>query len=173
MYENELEVREVEPHLQDALEAQQNTAVVNEERLVQQNAYCELQTRALTAALGGSTENSPEENVDLASTMTRTRSNISVINARERYTEMIQNERPATSAQSEPSAPVDRSHFNEDHPLFFFWNQYEEITFDRSYICGNERKCMFLLGGPGTGARPGKPMYCNGAHWDRRISTAF
>ena len=40
-YENELEVREVEPHLQDALEAQQNTAVVNEERLVQQNAYCE------------------------------------------------------------------------------------------------------------------------------------
>ena len=177
-YENELEVREVEPHLQDALEAQQNTAVVNEERLVQQNAYCELQTRALTAALGGSTENSSEENVDLASTMTRTRSNISVINARERYAEIIQNERFATSAQSEPSAPVDRAHFNEDRPLARS-NQYEEITFDRSYIlrednnsielnqaqkqCVNqiedllngkldpERKCMFLLGGPGTG----------------------
>ena len=134
-----------------------------------------LQTRALTAALGGSTENSSEENVDLASKMTRTRSNISVINARERYAEMIQNERFATSAQSEPSAPVDRAHFNEDRPLARS-NQYE---FDRSYIlrednssiellqaqkqCVNqiedllngkldpERKCMFLLGGPGTG----------------------
>ena len=49
--------------------------------------------------------------------MTRTRSNISVINARERYAEMIQNERLATSAQSEPSAPMDRAHFNEDRPL--------------------------------------------------------
>ena len=140
--ENELEDG-VEPHLQDALEAQQNTAVVNEERLVQQNAHYELQMRTLTAALGGSTENSSEGNVDLASAMTRTRSNISVINSGERYAEMIQNERLATSAQSEPSAPVDRAHFNEDRPMARS-NQYEEITFDRSYVLREDNSSIEL-----------------------------